>query len=162
MELTVTGVDYAPPELDEQVPFKITLLRLLPGPDRPDYWLGEMLTPLFWFSDNRRIQVDHVVVCARHQGTWIAPLVENLAIGIAYVTDPAQVTDASVDFAKCKYVAIGTAHETAGKPAPPEPGKNLAGRIGRTFGLIREPLVARPARPVLIAIVSPLPCKGRG
>jgi hypothetical protein len=121
--------------LDEQVPFKIKLLRLLPGPDRPDYWLGEMLTPLFWISDNRRMRVDHVVVCARWKGTEIAPLVENLPIGIAYVTDPTQVTDASVDFAKCKYVAIGLAHETTGKPAPTGPGKKLAGRIGRAFCL---------------------------
>ncbi len=87
MELTVTSVDYAPPELSEQVPFKIKLLRVLPGGDRPDYWLGELTEPLFWLKDHRRIHIDHVVVCARWQGTQIAPFVQHLPIGIAYVTD---------------------------------------------------------------------------
>lgn len=135
MELTVTSVDYAPAELDEQVPFKIKLLRLLPGPDRPDYWLGEMIKPLSWIRDNHRIEVDYVIVCARWQGTEIAPLVQNLPIGIAYVTDLAQVAESSVDFGKCEYVAIGLAHETTGKPEPKRLSNILAGTIGRAFGL---------------------------
>jgi len=65
MELTVTSVDYAPPELDEQVPFKVRLLRLIPGPDRPDYWLGEVVQKLRWIKDNRQIEISHVIVCAR-------------------------------------------------------------------------------------------------
>ena len=72
MELAVTSVDYAPPELNEQVPFKIKLLRMLPGQDRPDYWLGELAKPLFWLKANHRIQIGHVVVCARWQGTQLS------------------------------------------------------------------------------------------
>ena len=115
MELTVTDVDYAPPELYEQVPLKIRLLRILPGPDRPDYWLGEMLSPLIWIQGDSRVPIDHVIISARHQGARIAPFVQNLSIGIAYVTDPSQVTSETIDFKKCKYVAIGMASETTGK-----------------------------------------------
>jgi hypothetical protein len=114
MELTITGLrsDQAPPELNEQVPFKIKLLRRLPGQGRPDYWLGALLTPLFWLKGDHRIQIEYVVVCARYQGTQIEQSVQHLPIGIAYVTDQSQVTaDTRIRsiFAKCQYVAIGSA-----------------------------------------------------
>src|ERR1700722_4443218 len=135
MELAVTGVDYAPPELDDQVPFKIKLLRMLPGRDRPDYWLGELAKPLFCLKANHRIQIDHVVVCARWQGTQIEPRVQHLPIGIAYVTDPSQIAADTLDFDKCQYVAIGLAHETSGQPAPTDPTPIQAGTIGRAWGM---------------------------
>jgi hypothetical protein len=134
MELTVTSVDYAPPELDQQVPFKIVSLRMLPGPDRSDYWLGELSAPLFWMRDNHRVPIDHVVVCARWQGTQIAPCVQHLPIGIAYVTDPSQVAADRLDFDKCHYIAIGLAHETSGQEAPAGPSPIQAGTIGRAWG----------------------------
>ncbi len=40
MRLAVTGVDHAPSELEDQTPFTIELIRQMPGPDRPDYWLA--------------------------------------------------------------------------------------------------------------------------
>lgn len=123
MELTVTGVDYAPPELNEQVPFKIKLLRPIPGDDRPDYWLGEVLPPLLWIKDNHRIEINHLIICARWQGTRIEPHVQDLPIGIAYITDPTQLADPTVHFEKCNYVAIGFAHETSGNDNPPDPDR---------------------------------------
>jgi hypothetical protein len=134
MELAVTVVDYAPPELNEQVPFKIKLLRMLPGQDRPDYWLGELAKPLFWLKANHRIQIDHVVVYARWQGMQIEPRVQHLPIGIAYVTDPSQVAADTLDFDKCQYVAIGLAHETSEQPSPTDPTPIQAGTIGGAFG----------------------------
>lgn len=134
MELTVTSVDYAPPELNEQVPFRIKLLRLVPGPDRPGYWIGEVVRPLRWISDNHETEVENVVVCARWQGTKIAPFVQNLPIGIAYVTDHSLLGDPGIDFGKCKYVAIGVAHETEDKAEPLPSNGILAGRIDRAFG----------------------------
>jgi len=127
MDLTITGLDYAPPELNEQVPFKIKLLHMLPGQDRPDYWLGELLKPLFWLKDDRRIQVEYVVVCARWQGTQIEQSVQQLPVGIAYATDHSQVTTDTLDFAKCEYLAIGLAHETSTQPAPTAPTPIQAG-----------------------------------
>jgi hypothetical protein len=94
---------------------------MLPGRDRPDYCLGELAKPLFWLKANHRIQIDHVVVCARWQGMQIGPRVQHLPIGIAYVTDPSQAAADTLDFDKCRYVAIGLAHETSEQTAPTDP-----------------------------------------
>jgi hypothetical protein len=134
MELTVTMVDYAPQELEKQVPFKISILRMLPGPDRPDYWLGELQAPLDWDDDGKREWITHVVVATRWLGTQIEPSVKDLPIGISFVVDPTQIEDASLDFNKCRYVAIGVAYETSGGTEPATPKNILAGRIGPFFG----------------------------
>ncbi|MDE2347511.1 MAG: hypothetical protein KGL92_03315 [Gammaproteobacteria bacterium] len=135
MELTITSVDYAPPELSEQVPIVINLLRELPGTDRPDYWLGEVQKPIRWLQDNHEIFVTHVVVAARWVGTKIAPGAKNLPVGIAYVIDQTLLNDPTLDFAKSKYVAIGFSHETSSIRGPARTGGMLGGRIGRFFGL---------------------------
>ena len=114
----MTSVDHNPPELTDQVPFSLALERLIPGPDRPDYWLGRLDAPLRWIDDNQERKVSHLIVCAHGKGTQIEPFVRNLPIGIAYVTDPTQLRDTTVDTAKCTYVANGVATETGGKPAP--------------------------------------------
>jgi len=115
MELTVKIVDYAPRELYEQVPFKIKVLRDVPGPERPDYYLGELIEPLFWNNDGQRVRITHVVISARWIGARIAPGVQDLGSNIAYVLDPTQITTAFLDSAKCRYVAIGLADENTGK-----------------------------------------------
>ena len=135
MKLTVTMVDYNPPDLNDQVPFSFALVRQIPGPDRPDYWLGRLDSPLRWVDEGRERQVEYVVVSARWQGTQIEPRVEHLPIGIAYVTDPSQMDDAELSFDKCRYVAIGTASETEGGSVPPGLGASMAGIIAPAFGL---------------------------
>ena len=107
MKLNITSVDYAPEELHNQVPFAVKLVRQLPGPDRSDYWLGAIDGSLRWLDGNVERRITHVILAARWEGTHIAPQVEHLPVGIAYVTDPSQIEDASVSFEKCKYVAIG-------------------------------------------------------
>jgi hypothetical protein len=135
VQLTITGVDYAPSELEEQVPIVVDLIRELPGPDRPDYWLGEVRKPIRWLKDNHEIAVTHVIVGARWVGTQIAPGVKDLPVGIAYVTDQTLLGDSTLDFAKCSYVAIGFSHETGGGDKP-NPTKDIqGGLIGRFFGL---------------------------
>lgn len=134
MELTISEVDYAPGDLYEQTPLVVDLLRELPGDDRPDYWLGELRTPVRWLQENHERQITHVVLAARWEGTRIEPGVENLPVGIAFVTDASLLDDARLDFSKCSYVAIGISHDTgSGKPAE-APDGILAGSIGRLFG----------------------------
>ena len=87
MELTITGVEYSPVELDEQIPLVVTLLREMPGDDRPDYWLGELKTPIMWIDKNHERKITHIILAARWKGTRIEPNVKNLPVGIAYVTD---------------------------------------------------------------------------
>jgi hypothetical protein len=135
MQLTITGVDYAPVELEEQVPIIVDLIRELPGTDRPDYWLGQVQKPIRWLKDNHEIFISHVIVAARWVGTQISPGAKDLPVGIAYVTDQTLLSDSKLDFSKCSYVAIGFSHETGGGNSP-KPTKNiLSGLIGRGFGL---------------------------
>ena len=115
MRLTISAVDYAPEELHAQTPFEVELLRMLPGPDRPDYWLGSLATPLLWKHDGSNHQITHVVLAARWVGTQIGRE-QQLPVGIAYVTDRTILEDARVDFRKCSYVAIGMAQQHRAKP----------------------------------------------
>lgn len=118
MKLSVTSVDFAPEDLYDQTPFVVKLVRQVPGADRSDYWLGELESPLKWIDQNIQQDISHLIIAARWAGTQIEPHVENLPIGLAYVTDPAQVTEPSVDFTKIQYVAIGVATEIEGGNQP--------------------------------------------
>jgi len=134
MQFTITSVDYSPPELDEQLPIIIELIREIPGDDRPDYWLASLARPIRWNSDNVDRSVTHLVLAARWQGTRIEPGVENLPIGLAYVNDDTLLDDSRLDFNKCKYVAIGIASDTSDGRSVPPITSTLAGRIARSFG----------------------------
>jgi len=106
---TVTGADYAPEDLHDQTPLKARLIRQIPGPDRPDYWLAELDRPVTWRRGSTERRITHLVVCSRHEGTVISEDMAGLLIGIAYVTDQSVLEDEVLDFGKCQYVAIGTA-----------------------------------------------------
>lgn len=135
LQITINNVDHAPSELHEQTPFTVTLLKDIPGPDRPDYWLAQLHTPLKWIHHNREHDITHLLLAARWHGTRIEPDISNLPIGIAYVTDLTLLDDATLNFSKCDYVAIGLAHDTTGGKPIKEQTKIMAGNIGRSFGL---------------------------
>ncbi len=106
----IHDVDYAPRDLPGQTPFAATLLRRIPGEDRPDYWLARLESPLLWEERSAtRRQVTHVIVCSRYEGTTITDDMQGMVVGIAYVTDDSLLEDDALDFRKCRYVAIGTA-----------------------------------------------------
>jgi hypothetical protein len=109
MEIRVTSVDYAPDDLYEQAPFTAKVLRKLPGPDRPDYWLAELAKPIRWASDGRASNITHLVLAARWVGGAIVSGMRNTPVNIAYVTDTSVLEDSQLDFKKCAYVAIGVA-----------------------------------------------------
>jgi hypothetical protein len=142
-KLSITSVDLGPEELKGQTPLLIELLRELPGPDRPDYWLGRAVNPIGWIEGGIERQITHVVVAARLPNTRIESRVENLPVGIAFVIDMSQLDDEALDFAKCKYVAIGIADDKsdADKPKGSDntanmvrvPAGRLPGIIGRAF-----------------------------
>jgi hypothetical protein len=104
----IESVDYAPAELYEQCPITVELIREIPGPDRSDYWLGEVRTPIEWIKENR--EITHVILAARWEGTRIEAKATNLPVGIAYVTDETLLSDSKLTFDKCAYVAIGLSH----------------------------------------------------
>ena len=135
MQLTISSIDYAPEELYEQVPIVAELIGKLPGDDRPDYWVAHSERPIKWIKDNAQRSINHLVLAARWQGTQIHPGVEQLPVGIAYVTDDSLLDDERLDFKKCAYVAIGISSDTSGgKPARPITSV-LAGNIPHAFGV---------------------------
>lgn len=138
MELTIESVDYAPKELYGQVPLRISLLREIPGPDRPDYWIGTAVTPIQWIENNIEKEITHVVLAARWVGTRIEPGVQDLPVGIAYVTDPSLLDDQQLDFDKCRYVAIGLSRDSSIHKTRSEKRGILSGIITRAFGKGQE------------------------
>lgn len=110
MQYKITDVDYAPEELYSQVPFEVTLLRQMAGPDRPDYWLAELAKPLLWINEGKEVTVTHVILAARYVGASIGRGVRTATVGIAYVVDATALNDPSLDLKKCHYSAIGTAN----------------------------------------------------
>ena len=133
MKLTISSVDYAPKELDEQTPFTVTLLREIPGRDRADYWLGVLDTPLRWNHENQDRVIAHVVLAARWQDTRIEPGAKRLHVNIAYVTDESLLDDKALAFSKCAYVAIGTCDDTSNETVAPSVTSIVGGKIARIF-----------------------------
>ena len=138
MDLIIESVDYAPNELYGQVPLRISLLREIPGPDRPDYWIGAAVIPIQWIENNLEKEITHVVLAARWVGTRIEPGVQHLPVGIAYVTDPSLLEDQQLDFKKCRYIAIGLSHDSSRHKMRSEKRSILSGRITRAFGKGQE------------------------
>src|SRR6516165_2475549 len=116
VRLAVDNVD-GPAALAEQAPILADLLRQIPGPDRPDYWLAVLTRPLIVVLDNHDREITHLVLAARWVGTEIVAGVRHLTIGVAYVTDPSLLADERLSFSKCDYVAIAMASDISdGKP----------------------------------------------
>lgn len=111
MKFTISSVDYAPPDLESQTPFSARLRRQIPGSDRPDYWVADLEAPLVWEKDGNTMTIEHLVVCARWEGTQIGRGMKDMPVNIAYVIDVSVLSDSELDFAKCEYIAIGTASE---------------------------------------------------
>lgn len=111
MRVQIRSVDYAPNELYDQTPFEADLIREIPGPDRPDYWLATPTKPIRWFRNGAETFVHYLVLTARWEGTRIGRGMNTLPVGIAYVVDETVLDDERLAFEKCEYVAIGVADD---------------------------------------------------
>jgi hypothetical protein len=103
--------DYAPEELEEQAPFEAVLMRQLPGPDRPDYWIAKLAKPIRWLKGDDKASVNYLILTARWEGTRIGRGMVEMPINIAYVVDETVLSDTVLAFEKCEYVAIGSGDE---------------------------------------------------
>jgi hypothetical protein len=134
MRLTITSID-GPEQLAAKEPLVTDLVRQIPGPDRPDYWIAVLQSPITVVLNNFDLTVTHLVLAARWEGTAIATGATHLPLGIAYVTDLSLLNDPELDFKKCHYVAIGIGSVATGDhPAQPL-REGIAGTICRAFGL---------------------------
>ncbi|PIQ98167.1 MAG: hypothetical protein COV67_00345 [Nitrospinae bacterium CG11_big_fil_rev_8_21_14_0_20_56_8] len=64
MELTITGVDYAPDDLCDQIPLAVKRVREIPGADRTDRGLGELHTPVRWRDEDREKTITRLLLAA--------------------------------------------------------------------------------------------------
>jgi hypothetical protein len=109
MNAEIRSVDYAPPELDAQLPIRARLVRQVPGPDRPDYWLAELESPLAWREGSNTTAIRWLVLASRYEGQSLSAKRSSVVVAISYVIDESQLDLARLDFSKCHYAAIGEA-----------------------------------------------------
>lgn len=105
--LELIDADFAPEDLESQLPIRITMLRQIPGKDTPNYWIAQSQKPITWEGQT----ITHVVVGARFIGTTIKTGVGTIALNVAYVVDESLLKDKVMNLEKCKYVAICMANE---------------------------------------------------
>jgi hypothetical protein len=109
LRVRVERLDYAPEELVRQAPFDLTFVRVLRGPDRPDYMLFSLGKPVSWKGE----RATHMVLCARWVGTSIGPKVRDLPVNIAVVRDQALLSSSDLRFEQADYAAIGVATDVS-------------------------------------------------
>lgn len=100
--LQLIDCDYAPENMAKQLPISCSLLRMIPGVDRLDYWLAKCECPVKYEEST----VNYLILAPRFVGTEIKRGIESVVLNVAYVIDESLIQDATLDFDKCKYVAI--------------------------------------------------------
>lgn len=78
------------------------LIRMIPGNDRPDYWLAKCDCPVKYGETI----VNYLVLAPRFVGSKIEHGMGSIVIGVAYVINESIIEDSTLNFDKCKYVAI--------------------------------------------------------
>jgi hypothetical protein len=141
--IVITGVDSAPADLAAQLPVHAELVRILPGPDRPDYSLAITKKPIHFrttvatleqagidvsAADPQMIRVHDdgsadllvfgLVLCARVAGETIHLAMSDFPVNIAYVIDNTQLGDPEVVFSKSIFAAV--AFVSMDEPGPSE------------------------------------------
>jgi hypothetical protein len=89
-------------------PMRIQLIRHLKSQDGAEYWLGKPEQAIFYPRASGPITINYVVVSPGWVGCSLKIGFTDKRINLAYVVDPSQVGEDSIDFAKCDYVAIGS------------------------------------------------------
>lgn len=128
---SIDRMDVGPEDLPAQLPVRARLVRVIAGPDRPDYCLAVADRPLRHrtsleqlraagvdpaSADPQMIRVDEdgavdllvfgLVFAARVQGEQLHAGMRGLAAGLAYVVDNTLLRDPVLDLRKALYVAV--------------------------------------------------------
>lgn len=127
----IDGIDVGPDDLPAQLPREGALLRQVPGPDRPDYFLGVLDAPLTYrttldalrengvdpaSADPRLIRIEDdgtvelgvfgVCFAARIVGQAPHAGMRDFPVMLAYVVDNSVMRDETIDFSKLVYSAV--------------------------------------------------------
>ncbi len=107
IKLQLIDCDYAPEDMERQLPVSRRLIRMIPGTDRPDYWLAKCDRSVKYGETI----VNYLVLAPRLVGAKIEKGMGAILLGVAYVVDESIIQDTTLNFDKCKYVAICNAIE---------------------------------------------------
>lgn len=107
----ITLVDYPPEMTALGKPLMVKVLREMPGPDRPDYWLCELGRRIKITLDGKLRMISHIAICSRWAGHPLGAGRNQIPIGFAVVKDKSLLQDAGCSFEKIAYIAIGICDE---------------------------------------------------
>ena len=107
IKIKLVNSDYAPDSFDKQLPIECELIRMIPGKDRPDYWIAKSNKTLTY----EKYKINYLIVATRFVGWKIKKEMKATLLGVAYVLDESVIYDDILDFDKCKYIAISTGIE---------------------------------------------------
>src|ERR1700722_18526623 len=134
MRVSIDNID-GPEDLAEQAPVIADLIRQMPGPDRPDYWIAALSSTVTVGFDNHDPDVTHLILAAWWHGTEIGTGMKHIPVAIAYVTDISVLNDQQLSFSECRYVALGTASDISGDRSIEKLTRVMAGHIRGAFGV---------------------------
>jgi len=114
-KIEINAIEKGPKELELQLPISAEAIKELPGKDRPDYVLAKLELPILWVNKEKGIskEIDFVVLCAKFKGQSVSSSMKNMTVAVAYVIDNSIQEDVTLNFKKCKYVAVATASGTS-------------------------------------------------
>ena len=141
MQLALRSVAFKTGDKSDDVPLRVTLIRQIPGPDRPDYWLGALEKPFHWTSSSEpeTYEIEYLVLATQWEETSVRSGVTRLPVGIAYVVDASLLDDRELDLEKIRYVALGIADDPDAPPPPASWSSRVAGVIAGMFGKTEGP-----------------------
>jgi hypothetical protein len=130
MDLIIRSMKYAKGNKSDRIPLRVTLLRQFPGPDRPDYWIGEVKEPFEWTSkEDGQLTITHLVLASQWEDTGVSEGVARLPVGVAFVVDPSLLDDEDLHIEKIRFVAHGVADD----PEAVDPVESLVSRVTGTI-----------------------------
>jgi hypothetical protein len=136
VQLALRSVAFKTGDKSDDVQLRVTLIRQIPGPDRPDYWLGALEKPFHWTgrSEPETHEIEYLVLATQWEETTVRPGVTRLPVGIAFVVDPSLLDDRELDLDKIRYVALGIADDPDAPPPSGSWSTRVAGVIAGMFG----------------------------
>jgi hypothetical protein len=109
--LEILGLDYTSDEFDIKTPFTVHLINMIPGSERPDYWIGKLDNSFTWSKQNKEYEINYDTIATRWEGIEFGNNEAFIPVGISFVLDEDQVSETELDLNKVEYVAVGTARE---------------------------------------------------
>lgn len=107
--IEITSISEGPEELTYQLPINAKIIKQVPGKDRPDYFIAELEKSIVWVnkSNKENVEVSHLILCTKKKSQQITKNMKDVIVAIAYVLHDSVLIESTLNFKKCKYIAVG-------------------------------------------------------